>query len=174
MPRRRGRSGETGGFGVGQAVRRTASQSANPLAAPRSARVSRKTDRSQDRRGQKGDKEKTGKREKERGTAQTVRTTSVETVHREGWKGIRDRGRVGTVEEEKAEMRPQLRRYRGAAHLGSEGRVRRDALREVGRVRGGEKDTGKKMAAGGWRWTWKSLEKLGESPRCSRFSLTRG
>lgn len=67
-------------------------------------------------------KGETGKREKERGTAQTVRTTSVETVHREGWKGIRDRGRVGTVEEEKAEMRPQLRRYhRGAAHLGNGG-----------------------------------------------------
>lgn len=33
-----------------------------------------------------------------------------------------NRGRVGTVEEEKAEMRPQLRRYhRGAAHLGSGG-----------------------------------------------------
>lgn len=134
--------------------------------------MSRKTDRSQDRRGQKRDTEKTGKREKERGTAQTVRTTSVETIHR----GLeRDKGsEKGWHEEEKAEMRPQLWRYRSAAHLGSEGRVRRDALREVGRVRRGEKDTGKKMAAGGWRWTWKSLEKLGESPRCSRFSLTRG
>lgn len=35
-----------GGFAVGQAVRRTASQSANPLGASRSVRVSRKTDRS--------------------------------------------------------------------------------------------------------------------------------
>lgn len=55
--------------------------------------------------------------------------------------------------------------------------ARRDALRA--RVEGreqskteGEKDTGKKMVARR-EGAWKSLEKLGESPRCSRFSLTR-
>ncbi|KYN03068.1 hypothetical protein ALC62_06163 [Cyphomyrmex costatus] len=49
---------------------------------------------------------------------------SVETVHREGWKGIKRESGKGwhTVEEEKAEMRPQLRRYhRAAAHLGERG-----------------------------------------------------
>lgn len=158
-----------------------------PFGAPRSVRVSGKTDRSEDRRegGRETGRENVGKREKGRGAVQTVRTTSVEIVHREGWKGIRGIG--------EGLARSKRRRLRGRNcggtiavphHLGVRGdkckRARRDAPRRGCGQRewgGGEKDTGEedgREGEGRGGEAWKSLEKLGESPRCSRFSLTRG
>lgn len=53
--------------------------------------------------------------------------------------------------------------------------ARRDALRGVGRLgRRGERHGEEDGRVEGGGEAWKSLEKLGESPRCSRFSLTRG
>lgn len=84
MPRRRGSSEEVGGFAVGQAVRRE-QPVGQPPEAPRGARVSGKTDRPKEveERRDRAKWEREREREKHGEAAQTVRTTSVETVHRE-------------------------------------------------------------------------------------------
>lgn len=84
--------------------------------------MSGKTDRSQDRREMKRKRER-GRKGEERSRLCGPRLWKPFTERAgKGDKGDREKGWHGLVEEEKAEMRPQLRRYhRGAAHFGSGG-----------------------------------------------------